>query len=132
MYALGRGPGEGAPCGHCVRAADAAYSVACGIEETKADRGVADTSAEESFEAAEARLERAFSRLEASVRSLNGRMRAHSRIEADTARLVSERSRFAAELDKASAKAKRLDDSAAEVARRLVIAMESVREVIAK
>jgi len=98
----------------------------------RTDRGVADNSSEESFEAAEARLERAFSRLEASVRSLNGRMRAHSRIEADTARLVSERSRFAADLDKASARAKRLDDSAAEVARRLVVAMESVREVLAK
>ena len=77
-------------------------------------------------------LERAFARLDASVRSLNGRMRAHSRIEADTARLVSERSKLAGELDKAAAKAKRLDDSAGEVARRLVIAMESVREVLAK
>jgi hypothetical protein len=93
---------------------------------------VAETSSEESFEVAELRLERAFSRLDASVRSLNGRMRAHSRIEADTARLVSERSKFASDLDKAAAKAKRLDDSAAEVARRLVIAMESVREVLAK
>ena len=103
-----------------------AESKRCGAD------GVAETSSEESFETAEARLERAFSRLEASVRSLNGRMRAHSRIEADTARLVSERSKFASELDKAAAKAKRLDDSAGEVARRLVIAMESVREVLAK
>lgn len=94
-------------------------------EPTAADPG------EESYEAAALRLDRAFSRLEASVRSLNGRMRAHARIEADTAKLVNERARLAAELDKVSAKAKRLDDSAADVSRRLVTAMETVREVLA-
>ena len=93
---------------------------------------MAETSSEEGYEAAAARLERAFSRLEASVRSLNGRMRAHSRIEADTQKLINERAKFAGELDKASARARRLDDSAGEVARRLVVAMESVREVLAK
>lgn len=93
---------------------------------------VAETISEEGYEAAAARLERAFARLEASVRSLNGRMRSHSRIEADTQKLIQERAKFASELDKAAARAKRLDDSAAEVARRLVVAMESVREVLAK
>ncbi len=117
--------------GYCGLSGDQAYSVQRNRSD-RGGRGVAESSSEESFEAAEARLERAFARLDASVRSLNGRMRAHSRIEADTARLVSERSRFAAELDKASARAKRLDDSAGEVARRLVIAMETVREVLAK
>lgn len=93
---------------------------------------MAETTSEEGYEAAAARLERAFSRLEASVRSLNGRMRSHSRIEADTQKLISERARFASEFDKAAARARRLDDSAGEVARRLVVAMESVREVLAK
>lgn len=93
---------------------------------------MAEASGEEGFEAAAARLERAFARLDASVRSLNGRMRSHSRIEADTARLVNERAKFASDLDKATARAKRLDESSGEVARRLVIAMESVREVLAK
>lgn len=93
---------------------------------------MAETTSEEGYEAAAARLERAFARLEASVRSLNGRMRAHSRIEADTQKLIGERAKFASELDKAAARAKRLDDSAGEVARRLVVAMESVREVLAK
>ncbi len=55
-----------------------------------------------------------------------------SRIEADTQKLLSDRARFASELDKVSAKAKRLDDSADEVSRRLVDAMETVREVLAK
>lgn len=79
-----------------------------------------------------ARLERALARLEASVRSLNGRIRAHARIEADTQKLIAERQRFASELDKQSARAKRLDDSAGEVSRRLVEAMEIVRDVLAK
>jgi hypothetical protein len=93
---------------------------------------VADITSEDGYEAAAGRLDRAFARLEASVRSLNGRMRSHSRIEADTQKLISERAKFASELDKAAARAKRLDDSAGEVARRLVTAMESVREVLAK
>ena len=95
-------------------------------------RAVVETTSEEGYEAAAARLDRAFARLDASVRSLNGRMRAHSRIEADTQKLISERAKFASELDKASARARRLDDSAADVARRLVTAMETVREVLAK
>ncbi len=92
---------------------------------------MSEPTVEEGYEAAAARLDRAFARLEASVRSLNGRMRAHARIEAETNKLINERARLAAELDKASARAKRLDDSAGEVARRLVVAMESVREVLA-
>ena len=82
------------------------------------------------YEAAAERLDRALARLEASVRSLNGRVRAHARIEADTQKLIAERARFASDLDKASARAKRLDDTAAEVSRRLVVAMETVNEVL--
>lgn len=93
---------------------------------------MSDQTVEDGYEAAAGRLDRAFYRLEASVRSLNGRMRAHARIEADTAKLVNERARLAGELEKTAARARRLDDSAGEVARRLVVAMESVREVLAK
>jgi hypothetical protein len=85
---------------------------------------------EVSYETAAERLDRALARLEASVRSLNGRVRAHARIEADTQKLIAERARFASELDKASARARRLDDTAAEVSRRLVVAMETVNEVL--
>ena len=84
------------------------------------------------YEAASERLDRALQRLEASVRSLNGRMRTHARIEADTQKLLAERARFASELEKTSAKARRLDDASAEVARRLVVAMETVNDVLAK
>jgi hypothetical protein len=87
---------------------------------------------EDTYEAASERLDRALQRLEASVRSLNGRMRTHARIEADTQKLLAERARFASDLDKASAKARRLDDASAEVARRLVAAMETINDVLAR
>ena len=57
-------------------------------------------------------------------------MRTHARIEADTQKLLAERARFASDLDKASSKAKRLDDASAEVARRLVVAMDTVNDVL--
>jgi hypothetical protein len=71
-------------------------------------------------------------RLETSSANLQQRMQRLNRIEVDTQRLVTERARLASELDKTAAKAKRLDDSAHEVSRRLVAAMETVREVLAK
>ena len=71
-------------------------------------------------------------RFDQSVRNLDTRLRQHNRIEVDTQRLVHERARLATELDKAAARAKRLDDSAHDVSRRLVEAMETVREVLAK
>jgi len=93
---------------------------------------VNEIATENSYEAAAARLEQALARLDASVRSLNGRTRALARIEADTQKLMAERGRLAAELDKEAARAKRLDDSAADVSRRLIAAMETVRGVLAK
>jgi hypothetical protein len=59
-------------------------------------------------------------------------MQRHQRIEVDTQRLVHERARLATELDKTAARAKRLDDGAHEVSRRLVVAMETVRTVLQK
>lgn len=93
---------------------------------------MSENNVEEGYEAAAARFDRALARLESSVRGLNGRMRSHSRIEADTQKLLGERARLASELDKVTARARRLDESAGEVARRLVTAMETVREVLAK
>ena len=95
-------------------------------------QSVTETIAEEGYDAAAVRLDRALARLEASVRSLNGRVRTHARIEADMQKLMTERARLAAELDREAARAKRLDDSAADVSRRLVAAMETVRGVITK
>jgi ABC-type transporter Mla subunit MlaD len=93
---------------------------------------MSESETEETLNAAQTRFERALSRLDGSVKNLSSRMRQLQRIEVDTQRLIHERSRLATELDKASARAKRLDDSAHEVSRRLVEAMETVREVLAK
>ena len=93
---------------------------------------VSENSADESLGAAAARLERALARVDASVRSLNGRMRSIGRIEADVERLASDRARFAAELDRQSVRAKRLDDAAAQVSRRLVEVMDTVKSVLAE
>jgi hypothetical protein len=91
---------------------------------------LAETTTDEGLEGAAARHERALGRLEASVRTLNGRMRAQARIELDTQKLVNDRARLAGELDKVNARARRLDESAGEVSRRLVEAMEAVRQVL--
>lgn len=93
---------------------------------------MSETEAENGLVAATARFDRAMGRLDQSLRDLNGRLQRLNRIEVDTQRLVHERSRLATELDKTAARAKRLDDGAHEVSRRLVVAMETVREVLAK
>ena len=87
---------------------------------------------EDGLNAAQARFDRAMARLDQSVKNLGTRLRQQNRIDVDTQRLVHERARLATELDKTAARAKRLDDSAHEVSRRLVEAMETVREVLAK
>jgi uncharacterized membrane-anchored protein len=82
------------------------------------------------YGAAASRLNRALERLESSLQNLGGRIRTHARIEADTQKLLAERARFASELEKMTAKARRLDDGASEVARRLVVAMDTVNDVL--
>jgi ABC-type transporter Mla subunit MlaD len=86
----------------------------------------------EGLDAAHKRFDQAMARLDQSVKNLSSRLRQLSRIEVDTQRLIHERARLATELDKTAARAKRLDDSAHDVSRRLVEAMETVREVLAK
>ncbi|WP_067456290.1 DUF4164 family protein [Devosia elaeis] len=93
---------------------------------------MSETELEEGLMAASARFDRALARLETSARELSGRMQRQQRMEVDTQRLVHERARLATELDKTSARAKRLDDGAHEVSRRLVEAMENVRAVLQK
>lgn len=93
---------------------------------------MSETELEDRLTAAHSRFDRAMTRLDQSVKNLGTRLRQHNRIEVDTQRLVHERARLATELDKTAARAKRLDDSAHDVSRRLVDAMETVREVLAK
>jgi methyl-accepting chemotaxis protein len=93
---------------------------------------MSDTELEDGLALATARFDRAMERLNASLRDLNARVQRQERIEVDTQRLVHERARLATELDKTAARAKRLDDAAHDVSRRLVEAMENVRSVLAK
>lgn len=93
---------------------------------------MSETELEDGLTAATARFERAMARLDQSVRNLGTRVRQQNRIDIDAQRLVQERARLATELDKTAARAKRLDDGAHDVSRRLVVAMETVRAVLAK
>ena len=93
---------------------------------------MSETEHEDGLVSASARFDRALARLEASDLDLSSRVQRQQRIEVDTQRLVHERARLATELDKTAARAKRLDDSAHEVSRRLVEAMETVRTVLQK
>ena len=88
------------------------------------------TEAHDTIEAAAAKLDRAFSHLEASLGIMQGRLRTQSRVQADTQKLLAERARFARDLDRTSTRARRLEDANAEVARRLVVAMETVNSVL--
>jgi len=76
------------------------------------------------------RVERALSQLDASLRGLNGRIRSIARIESDVARLENDRAALASELGRTLSRAKRLDESADQVSRRLVRAMEEVKTVL--
>ncbi len=82
------------------------------------------------YERAQERVERALSKLEASLRGLNARIRSIARIESDVARLEKDRAMLASELGRTASKAKRLDESADMVSRRLVLAMEEVKTVL--
>ncbi|WP_297111753.1 DUF4164 family protein [uncultured Devosia sp.] len=93
---------------------------------------MSETELEEGLVAATARFDRALARLNTSAKELGVRLQRQQRIDVDTQRLVHERARLATELDKTAARAKRLDDSAHEVSRRLVEAMETVRSVLQK
>ena len=93
---------------------------------------MSETEHPDGLGSANARFDRAMARLEGSLRELANRLQRQQRIEVDTQRLIHERARLATELDKTAARAKRLDDSAHDVSRRLVEAMETVREVLAK
>jgi len=84
----------------------------------------------EEYVMAEQRVEQALNRLESSLRSLNGRVRSIARIENDVAQLEKERAMLASELGVVSGRAKKLDQGASEVSRRLVNAMEEVRSVL--
>lgn len=82
------------------------------------------------LEAAERRFAAALGKLDGSLDVLEKRLGALVKAEADVRTLAAERNRLSGELDKAEVRARMLDESAGEVARRLVGAMEQVRSVL--
>ncbi len=78
------------------------------------------------------RLASAFDRLEEAIdRRLETAVQMDS-VEGELHRLGTDRSRLAQSLDAAEARSARLEDANREVSRRLVAAMESIREVLAR
>jgi len=91
-----------------------------------------DVTSSDSVAAAAERLDRALARLTNSVSVLGEGARAVSTVSREREQLAAERGRLAGELENATHRAERLDKSAAEVSRRLVDAMESVKSVLVK
>ncbi len=76
------------------------------------------------------RLVAALDALEAAVAQHGERKRELLDSEEEIQRLGNDRARLADELDKSEARAERLKDANAEVSRRLVAAMETIRAVL--
>ena len=91
-----------------------------------------ETSSADSYEIASERFERALARLDTSVTALGDRGHLVSDLQTEVEKLSTQRTQLMSELDRATAKAGTLEESAAEVSRRLIDAMETVKSVLAK
>ena len=78
------------------------------------------------------RLSSALERLEGAIDQRLETAGAVSSLEGELHRLGTDRSRLAQSLDAAEARSARLEEANREVSRRLVAAMESIREVLAR
>lgn len=93
---------------------------------------MSDIDSASSYEAASARLERALGRLETAAGTLGEQAQSVEIVLRQFDQLQADKNRLTQDLAQTSAKAERLDDSAAQVSRRLVDAMETVKTVLAK
>ncbi|WP_244631248.1 DUF4164 domain-containing protein [Aureimonas sp. ME7] len=78
------------------------------------------------------RLQKALERLENAVDARLSRDHVVLSVEEEVQRMTADRSRLAGELDTALTRAQRLEAANREVSRRLVNAMESIRDVLAE
>lgn len=85
-----------------------------------------------SIEQAIHRLQSAMDRLESAVEGNLENQRQVRGLEGEMQRLGTDRSRLAQSLDAAEARSGQLEEANREVSRRLVGAMESIREVLAR
>jgi len=79
-----------------------------------------------------ARLQSALARLESAVENTLEHRHETAGLESEVQRLGTDRSRLAQSLDASEERSGRLEDANREVSRRLVAAMESIREVLAR
>lgn len=83
-----------------------------------------------SIEAAAKRLAQALDTLEAAVERRREADRGQSRLEDQVQALGADRSRLASELDSQAARARKLENTNRDIARRLDTAMENIRSVL--
>lgn len=83
-----------------------------------------------SIEAATRRLVQALDTLEAAVERRREADRGQSRLEDQVQALGADRSRLASELDTQAARARRLENTNRDIARRLDAAMDNIRSVL--
>ncbi|HET7714909.1 MAG TPA: DUF4164 domain-containing protein [Bauldia sp.] len=83
-------------------------------------------------ELALSRLQMALDRVESAVEQTLENQRQIAGLEGELQRLGTDRSRLAQSLDAAEARSARIEEANREVSRRLVSAMESIREVLAR
>ena len=88
--------------------------------------------ADDAVDEALGRLQAALARLEAAVEHSLENQRQVAGLEGELQRLGTDRSRLAQSLDAAEERSGRMEDANREVSRRLVTAMESIREVLAR
>ena len=108
----------------------AAQAVSAGLgERVLRETRMAGTS---TIEHALQRLASAVGLLEGAIDGRFERERHAEGVEAEMQRLGTDRSRLAQSLDAAEARSARLEEANREVSRRLVAAMESIREILAR
>lgn len=93
---------------------------------------MSDTSGDGGLAAAEARLDKALRALKSTIGDTDQKLGQMAAIQADRQKLASDRARLSQEADRANARARALDESAAQVSRRLVDAMETIKTVLSK
>lgn len=84
------------------------------------------------LESAAAGIDAALARLERGVKSAAERLGGMTGLENEAKRLANDRAQLAFALDRMTARANRLDKSAADVSKRLIAAMEKVRSALSK
>ena len=86
----------------------------------------------DSLEVASERMDRAIARLEKNISLLGEKGRVISDLQGEVERLSKQNNVLASDYERSSTREKNLDQSADEVSRRLVTAMETIKTVLVK